>query len=59
MYFNSTAPDRTRANAAPRVRAIVSSEPIPTFGAKSPVDFKGGERLERVPLFSLSLQVHS
>jgi hypothetical protein len=40
------------------VRAIISSEPIPTFGAKSPVDLEGEQRLERVPLFSLSLQVH-
>ena len=55
-YFNTTAPDRTSANAAPRVRAIISSEPIPTFGAKSPVGLAGEQRLERVPLYTLSLQ---
>ena len=38
------------------MRAIVASEPIPTYGAKAPVDLEGESTLERIPLYSLSLQ---
>jgi hypothetical protein len=55
-YFNTTAIDRSRDHPYPKVRAIVSVEPAPTFGEKTPVEFDVGKRLERVPLFTLSLQ---
>ena len=56
VYFNTSAPDRARAHVAARVRAIIASEPIPTYGAKAPVDLEGESTLERIPLYSLSLQ---
>ena len=36
-YFSTTARDRSLATAAPHVRAVVATEPVPTFGSTAKV----------------------
>ena len=54
-HADTDADADAEAAAAPRVRAIVATEPVPTFGEKTAVAFDVAEVVERVPIYSLSL----